>query len=277
MNILNKTFDTQFNTAPFSKINETDFLPAFKTAIAEAKSEIDSIVDNPEAPNFENTIEALDFSGEQLDRISSIFFNLNSAETNDAIQKIAQEVSPLLSEFSNDITLNKELFKRVKTVYEQKNTLNLTTEQLTLLDKKYKGFARNGANLSEDKKLKLRDIDKKLSQLKLKFGENVLAETNTYEMLLTNEKDLSGLPEGAIEAAKQHAESKDKEGWLFTLDYPSYIPFMTYADNRKLRKTLAIAAGKKAFNNDALDNQENVLAIVTLRSERAQLLGYKTH
>ncbi|MEZ4857095.1 MAG: M3 family metallopeptidase [Gelidibacter sp.] len=277
MNILNKTFDTQFNTAPFSKINETDFLPAFKTAIAEAKSEIDSIVDNPEAPNFENTIEALDFSGEQLDRISSIFFNLNSAETNDAIQKIAQEVSPLLAEFSNDVTLNEALFKRVKTVYEQKDTLNLTTEQQTLLDKKYKGFSRNGANLSEDKKLKLREIDKKLSQLKLKFGENVLAETNTYEMLITDEKDLSGLPEGAIEAAKQHAESKDNDGWLFTLDYPSYIPFMTYADNRELRKTLAIAAGKKAFNNDALDNQENVLAIVRLRSERAQLLGYKTH
>lgn len=277
MNILNKTFDTQFNTAPFSKINDTDFLPAFKTAIAEAKSEIDSIVDNPEAPNFENTIEALDFSGEQLDRISSIFFNLNSAETNDAIQKIAQEVSPLLAEFSNDVTLNEELFKRVKIIYEQKDTLNLTTEQQTLLDKKYKGFSRNGANLSEDKKLKLREIDKKLSQLKLKFGENVLAETNTYEMLITDEKDLSGLPEGTIEAAKQHAESKDKEGWLFTLDYPSYIPFMTYADNRELRKTLAIAAGKKAFNNDALDNQENVLAIVRLRSERAQLLGYKTH
>src|SRR5690606_27369565 len=153
-----------------------------------------------------------------------------------------QEVSPLLSEFSNDITLNEELFKRVKSVYNEKDGLNLNTEQKTLLDKKYKGFSRNGANLSEDKKLQLREIDKKLSQLKLKFGENVLAETNKFEMLLTNEDDLAGLPEGAKEAAQQLAESKDLEGWLITLDYPSYIPFMTYADNRDLRKKLAIAS-----------------------------------
>ncbi|WP_166967886.1 M3 family metallopeptidase [Yeosuana marina] len=276
-NILTKPFVTKYNTAPFSKIRNDDFLPAFKQAIQDAKAEIDTIVNNTEAPSFENTIEALDFSGEQLDRISSIFFNLNSAETNEDIQKIAQEVSPLLSEFSNDIALNKELFKRVKAVYKQKDSLDLTVEQQTLLDNKYKSFSRNGANLPEDKKLKLRDIDKKLSQLKLKFGENVLAETNKFEMLITNEDDLSGLPEGTIEAAKQLAESKDKEGWLFTLDYPSYIPFMTYADNRELRKKLAIAAGKKGFHNDALDNQAHVLDIAKLRFERAQLLGYKTH
>jgi peptidyl-dipeptidase Dcp len=202
---------------------------------------------------------------------------LNSAETNDTIQKIAQEVSPLLAEFSNDITLNVELFKRVKTVYEQKDALHLTTEQATLLDKKYKSFSRNGANLSEDKKLQLREIDKQLSQLKLKFGENVLSETNKFEMLITNEKDLSGLPEGAKEAAKQMAESKGYEGWLITLDHPSYIPFMTYADNRELRKKLAVATGAKGFHNDELDNQNNVLKIAKLRFERAQLLGYKTH
>ncbi len=270
-------FKTPYNTPPFSKIKNEDYLPAFKEAIKSAKSEIDFIVNNPEPPSFENTIEALDFSGEQLDRISSIFFNLNSAETNETIQKIAQEVSPLLSEFSNDITLNEALFKRVKAIYETKDKLNLTTEQQTLLDKKYKSFSRNGANLSEDKKKKLREIDKKLSQLKLKFGENVLAETNKFEMLITNEADLSGLPEGTKEAAKQLAESKEKEGWLFTLDYPSYIPFITYADNRELRKKTTLAAGSKSFKGDDLDNQQNVLDIVKLRHERANLLGYKTH
>ena len=276
-NILTTPFETKYNTAPFSKINNDDFLPAFKACIEKAKAEIDAIVNNSDIPSFENTIEALDFSGEQLDRVSSIFFNLNSAETNDTIQKIAQEVSPLLSEFSNDITLNEDLFKRVKTVYDSQSELDLSIEQQTLLDKKYKSFSRNGANLSEDKKQKLREIDKKLSQLKLKFGENVLAETNKFEMLITDENDLSGLPEGAKEAAKQLAESKEKEGWLFTLDYPSYIPFVTYADNRELRKKITLAAGKKGFHNDDLDNQNIVLDIVKLRHERANLLGYKTH
>ena len=271
------SFNTKYNTAPFTIIQTEDFLPAFKETIKMAKKEIDTIVINPKKPSFENTIEALDFSGEQLDRISSIFFNLNSAETNEAIQKIAQEVSPLLSEFSNDITLNEDLFKRVKTVYYSKPELNLTTEQTTLLDKKYKSFSRNGANLPEDKKIQLREIDKKLSTLKLKFGENVLAETNKFEMLITDESNLSGLPEGTKEAAKQLAESKEKKGWLFTLDYPSYIPFITYADNRDLRKKLSLAAGAKAFKGDALDNQNNVLQIAQLRYERANLLGYKTH
>ncbi|OBX25828.1 peptidyl-dipeptidase Dcp [Gelidibacter algens] len=277
MTILNTPFDTTYNTAPFSQITDADFLPAFKIAIEDARAEINAITASEAAPTFENTTEALEFSGQQLDRISSIFFNLNSAETNDTIQKIAQDVSPLLSEFGNDITLNEDLFKRVKAVYDSKDTLDLTVEQQTLLDKQYKSFARNGANLSEDKKQKLRAIDKQLSQLQLKFGENVLAETNNFEMLVLNEEELSGLPEGVLEAAKQLAESKDQEGWLFTLDYPSYIPFLTYADNRALREKLAIAAGKKAFKGDALDNQNNVLQIATLRFERAQLLGYKTH
>ncbi|GAA0747290.1 M3 family metallopeptidase [Gaetbulibacter jejuensis] len=277
MNILNKPFDTQFHTAPFSKIKNEDFLPAIKKGIEDAKAEIDAITNNTEAPTFQNTIEALDFSGEQLDRISSIFFNLNSAETNDEIQKIAQEVSPLLSEFSNDITLNETLFKRVKAVYDAKDSLDLTTEQLTLLNKKYKGFSRNGANLPEDKKQQLRDIDKELSKLKLKFGENVLAETNKYELHITNEADLDGLPESAKEEAKQTAEQKGKDGWMITLQYPSYIPFMTYAKNRELRKKLALAFGAKGFNNDTLDNQDIVLKIAKLRHQRANLLGYKTH
>ena len=270
-------FNTKYNTAPFTKIENKDFLPTIKDSIKIAKSEIDSIVNNPEKPSFKNTIEALDFSGEQLDRISSIFFNLNSAETNETIQKIAQEISPLLSEFSNDITLNEDLFKRVKVVYKLKNELNLTTEQQTLLDKKYKSFSRNGANLPEEKKEKLREIDKNLSKIKLKFGENVLAETNKFEMLITNKNDLIGLPDGTKEAAKQLAETKEKDGWLFTLDYPSYIPFVTYADNRILRKKMSLAAGSKSFKKDELDNQKNVLSIAKLRHERATLLGYKTH
>lgn len=277
MSILNTAFDTPYHTAPFSKIKDADYKPAFIIAIEKARAEIDAITKSKEVPTFKNTIESLEFSGEELDRLSSIFFNLNSAETNDTIQKIAQEISPLLSEFSNDITLNDALFKRIKQVYEQKANFDLNSEQETLLDKKYKSFSRNGANLSEDKKGKLRDIDKRLSSLKLKFGENILAETNAFEMHLTSESDLAGLPEGAKEAAQQLAESKDKKGWLITLDYPSYIPFMTYADNRELRKTLALAAGAKSFKGDALDNQDNVLQIATLRHERANLLGYKTH
>ena len=277
MNILNHPFSTLYNSAPFSKIKNKDFLPAFKQAIENAKKEIDGIVDNPELPTFENTIEALDFSGEQLDRVSSIFFNLNSAETNDEIQKIAQEASPLLTEFSNDIALNEKLFNRVKSVYNDQKELTLNAEQQTLLDKKYKSFARNGANLPEDKKQELRNIDTTLSKLKLTFGENVLAETNAFEMLITDKKNLSGLPDGAIEAAKQLAEAKEKKGWLITLDYPSYIPFMTYADNRELRKKLSIAFGSNGFKNDKLDNQDIVLKIVNLRHQRATLLGYTSH
>ena len=277
MNPLLKDFSTPFHTAPFSKIKNKHFLPAFKQAIEEAKSEINEIVLNPEVPNFKNTIEALEFAGERLDRISSIFFNLNSAETNDEIQKIAQDVSPLLSEFSNDITLNEELFERIKTVHEQKDMFQLTVEQKTLLDKKYKSFSRNGANLPENKKEKLREIDKELSKLKLQFGENVLAETNAYEFLISDETQLNGLPESAKEAAQNLAESKGKKGWIFNLQYPSYIPFMTYADNRELRKKLSLAFGAKGFQKNKFNNEDIVLKIANLRHERANLLGYKTH
>ena len=277
MSILDTRFDTPYNTAPFSKIKTDEFLASFAKAIESAKHEINEIVENKETPTFENTIEALDYTGEQLDRISSIFFNLNAAETNDEIQKIAQEVSPLLTEFSNDVALNTALFERVKSVYNTKASLILREEQKTLLDKKYKGFSRNGANLNADEKEILRAIDKEQSQLQLTFGENILAETNRYELLITEVSDLEGLPEGAIEAAKQLAEEKDKKGWLITLDYPSYMPFMTYAKNRALRKELALAFGQKGFQNDSLDNQDIVLKITQLRYQRAQLLGYETH
>jgi Zn-dependent oligopeptidase len=277
MNLLDTRFETPYNTAPFSQLDVDAFLPAFKKAIESAKAEINLIVKNKALPSFENTIEALEYTGEQLDRISSIFFNLNAAETNATIQNIAQDVSPLLTEFANDVALNTVLFERVKAVYNAKESLTLTEEQKTLLDKKYKGFSRNGANLDSDQKEKLRDIDKQQSKLQLTFGENILAETNRYELLITEYSDLEGLPEGAIEAAKQLAEEKDKKGWLITLDYPSYIPFMTYAKNRALRQQLALAFGQKGFQNDALDNQEIVLKITKLRYNRAQLLGYDTH
>ncbi len=277
MNVLLSKFTTKYNTAPFSQIKNEDFLPAFIKGIELAKAEIDAIVRNPIKPTFENTIEALAFSGDLLDRISSIFFNLNSAETNDEIQKIAQEVSPLLSEFGNDVRLNPDLFARVKTVYEQRDKLNLNPEQTTLLDKKYKSFSRNGANLPEDKKNQLREIDKELSKLSLQFGENVLAETQAYQLHITDKSDLAGLPEGTIEAAHSLAKSQEKEGWIFTLDYPSYVPFVTYADNRELRKKMAIAFGAKGFQNNEFDNQEIVLKIAKLRFDRAQVLGYATH
>jgi len=276
-NPLLASFKTPFSTAPFSLIKNEHYKPAFIKGIELAREEIDTIINNKEVPTFENTIEALDFSGQTLDRISSIFFNLNSAETSDEIQKIAQEISPLLTEFSNDITLNEDLFKRVKSIYDAKNDLNLDTEQDTLLTKKYKGFVRNGANLNEVEKVELRKIDAELSKLSLKFGENVLAETNAYELHLTDKNDLKGLPESAVEAAAMIAKDKNKDGWIFTLDYPSYIPFATYADNRELRKTISLAAGSKSFQNNEFDNQQIVLDIVKLRHKRANLLGYKTH
>jgi len=266
-----------FDIAPFQQIKSEHYKPAIKEAIALAKAEIDQIVNNTDTPTFENTTVALDFTGEKLNRITSIFFNLNSAETNDQIQKIAQEVSPWLSEFRNDITLNEALFRRVKSVFDTKENLELTPEQTMLLEKQYKGFARNGANLNDDDKAKLRAIDTKLSKLSLQFGENVLAETNAFELHLTDENDLSGLPESAKEAAHQLAKENNKEGWIFTLDYPSYIPFMTYADNRALRKKLALAFGSKGFQNNENNNEKIVLDIVNLRHQRANLLGYKTH
>ena len=277
MSILTHHFNTKYDTAPFSKIKNDDYLPAFQNAIALAKAEINAIVTNPEKPTFKNTIEALAFSGERLDRISSIFFNLNSAETNDEIQKIAQEVSPLLSEFGNDVRLNTDLFAKVKTVYDTREKLHLNAEQNTLLEKKYKSFSRNGANLSEEKKLQLREIDKELSKLSLQFGENVLAETQAFELHITDKNDLAGLPEGTIEAAHLLAKSHKKDGWIFTLDHPSYLPFVTYADNRELRKKISIAFGARAFQNNEFDNQEIVLKIAKLRFDRAQVLGYETH
>ena len=266
-----------FDFAPFSKIKEAHFIPAIENGIKNAKKEITQIVENPQAPTFENTIEALEYSGELLGRVTSIFFNLNSAETNDEIQKIAQEISPILSEFRNDITLNQELFQKVKTVFDNREQFDLDGEQNELLKKHYKSFSRNGALLDDNDKETLREIDKQLSQKTLQFGQNLLADANNFELLLTNKQDLKGLPESAIEASKNLAESKGKNGWLITLDYPSYIPFMKYAENRKLRKKLAISFGAKGFQNNEFNNEQLIKDIVSLRLKRAKLLGYDTH
>jgi peptidyl-dipeptidase Dcp len=277
-NPLLQKFTTPFETPPFEEINNEHFLPAIQEGINAGKKDVEKITANDEEPTFENTIEALEKSGELVGRVSGIFFNLNSAETNDEIQKLAREISPLLSDFSNDIMLDQKLFQRIKAVHDKKDELILSPEEKTLLEKTWKSFVRNGANLPEDKKQKLREIDKELSQLSLAFGENVLKETNNFTLEVTDEKDLSGLPDHAIEAAAEVAKEKGKEGsWLFTLHFPSYIPFMTYADNRDLREKMFRAYGSRAFKRDENDNQQIILKKVQLRHERANLLGYLSH
>lgn len=266
-----------FDKAPFSRIAVQHFLPAFKHWIAVAKAEIDTIVQNDAPPDFANTIEALEFSGLELDRVAAVFFNLNAAETTPEIQELAQEISPLLTAFNNDIVLNEPLFARVKSVYDQRDLLALTEEQQTLLRKKYRHFKRNGALLNASGKKTLRKIDKDLARLKLTFGENVLAATNRYELHITDQEQLAGLPEGSREAAAQLAASREKEGWVFTLDYPSYGPFMKYAEDRELRKEMYMAYGSKCFQGDELDNSLNIKQIVQLRHQRALLLGFKNH
>lgn len=278
LNPLLQDFNTPFDTIPFSKIKNEHFLPAFQEAIKEAKKEIDRIVGQTEAPDFENTIVALESSGDKVDLISNIFFNLNSAETNDEMQALAKEISPLLSDFGNDVMLNEGLFDRVKKVYNTIDKTQLDAESLMLLEKTYKGFVRNGANLPADKKEELRAIDKELSVLGQQYGENVLKETNAFVLEITDEKDLAGLPEFLKEAAAETAKEKGKEGsWVFTLQYPSYIPFMTYAANRELRKKMFLAYGSRAFKGNEADNQEIVKKLVQLRYQRARLLGYATH
>lgn len=276
-NPLLKSFPTTFETPPFEEIREEHFLPALEEAMKEGKKEIEEIVSNEDDANFENTIEALENSGMRVSRVAEIFYNLNSAETNEEIQKIARDFSPKLTEYGNDIMLNNELFAKVKAVYD-KGTQGLNAEQEMLLKKTYRAFTRNGANLSEDNKQQLREIDRELSGLSLHFGENVLAETNDYELVIKDKKDLAGLPETIVEAAAETAAERGKEGmWVFTLHHPSYIPFITYSDNRKLREKLTKAFGSRAFKDNDRNNSDIILKIVKLRYKRAQLLGFKNH
>mgnify|MGYP002751552484 FL=1 len=275
MNILTQKFNTKYETAPFQEIKEENYLPAFQELIAQSEKEIDAIANNSAEATFENTIEALAYSGEQLDRVSSIFFNLNSAETNDEIQKIAQEVSPILTEFSSKISQNEKLFQRIKKVFDEKENLNLNEEQKTLLNETYKGFVRNGALLNEEDKKKLEKIDIDLSVKSLNFGQNVLAATNAYFKHITNKEDLAGIPEPILAQYAEEAKERGLEGYAITLQYPSYIPAMTYADNRNLRQELALANGKKAFDRGEFDNQNLIKEIINLRQQKAELLGYK--
>lgn len=267
-------FNTPYQTAPFQEIKEEHYLPAFRELIQKAEAEIHQITDNTEAPSFENTIEALAYSGSQLDVVSHIFFNLNSAETNDQIQQIAQEISPLLTEFSSKISQNEMLFGRIKQVFDQKDTLSLNTEQQTLLDETYKGFVRNGALLSKDDKKKLEQINRDLSIKSLQFGQNVLAATNAYYKHIQDKNELKGIPESILSQYVEEAKERGLEGYVITLQYPSYIPLMTYAENRALRAELALANGKKSFDHGEYDNQKLIKEITHLRQQKAQLLGY---
>ena len=276
-NPLLQEFNTPHQTPPFTQIQTAHYIPAFTAAMEEGRAEIKAIIDNPVTPDFNNTIEALEKAGNKLSRISSIFFNLNSAETSEAIQEVAREVSPLLSEYGNDIWLNEALFARVKAVYEQKDKLTLSTEQATLLDNTYKGFVRRGALLNAEDKQKYRNITAELSKLSLQFGENLLAETNDYKLHITDEADLAGLPEAVREAAQQLAESEGKEGWMFSLHAPSMLPFMQYADQRELREQLFRASTKRGNQDNQNDNKANILRQAELRLAKAQLLGYRSH
>ena len=276
-NPLLSSFTGPFNTAPFPEISTAHFQPAFLAAIEEAKKEIEAIK-TVSLPTFENTVEALEKSGKHLGILSALFFNLNSAETNDELQGLARVISPLLTAHANDVLLDQELFQRIAQVYEQKESLSLTAEQSTLLEKTYKSFVRNGAQLGEADAETLREIDQELAQLSLQFGEHVLAETNRFLHLVDQKSELEGLPQGALEAAAQLAEEKGHAGnWAFSLDYPSYIPVMTYAKNRDLRKTLFMAFNTKCAKGDELDNQDIIKQLVSLRQRRAQLLGYESH
>ncbi|OPC32689.1 M3 family metallopeptidase [Elizabethkingia miricola] len=276
-NILLESFQTPFHTAPFDQIKNTDYLPAFQELIKTSEAEIEHIANNPEAPTFSNTIEALAYAGEQLDVVSNIFFNLNSAETNDEIQQIAQEVSPLLTDYSSKISQNEKLFERIKKVYDEKANYELNEEQQTLLNETYKGFVRNGALLNETDKEKLKNISIELSTKQLQFGQNVLAATNAYVKHLTNKEDLSGIPEAIIAQYAEEAKERELEGWAVSLQYPSYVPFMTYAENRTLRQELALANGKKSFDGSEFDNQQMIKDIISLRDQKAKLLGYENY
>jgi len=264
-------------TAPFNSVKIEHYLPAFELAIEDARKEIQQIIENQSTPDFANTIVALDTSGEKLDRIKGIFFNLNSAATCDEMQEIAQEIAPKLSDFGNDISLNAELFARIKEVHDRRENLALNAEEATLLEKNYRRFVRSGANLIDADKAKYREITKELSTLGLQYQQNVLTETNAYELLITDEDDLSGLPESIVEMATQTAQSKSKEGWLFNLQYPSYVPFLKYADNRKLREQIFRASSSRANHGNEHDNNAYIRRIVELRLEKAQLLGFKSH
>ena len=270
-------YNTPFDVPPFEQIENEHYMPAFEEGIRQHDAEIEAIVNNPEAPTFENTILALDLSGMLLHNVELTFFSFTESMSNDTLRQIADEVTPLLTSHSDNIMLNDKLFDRIKVVYDNRANENLDRAQERLLEKYYNNFVRSGALLSEADKETLRNINTELSSLSLKFGNNVLAENNGFELLIENEADLAGLPAGAIAAAREEAAASGKEGWLFNLSAPSRIPFLQYADNRDLREKLYTAYIMRGDNDNENDNKANIKRILELRLQKAQLLGYKTY
>ena len=276
-NPLLANFTTVLATVPFEEIKLEHYKPAIEKSIEIAKQEVQDIIDNPESPNFENTIELLEKSGRLMGRVSSVFFNLNSAETSDEMQAIAQEVSPLLTAYSTEVLLNKQLFDKVKKVYDAK-LMGLSEEGAYLLEKTYKSFVRNGSNLNEKDKARLTEINAQLAKLSLTFSEHLLKDTNSYELWVDDKASLAGLPNGAVEAAAASGKDKGRpNSYLFTIDYPSYIPFMKYSENRELRRELYMAFGSRGFKPNDNNNEAIVLDVSALRHEKAKLLGYDSH
>ncbi len=276
LNILLQDFDTPFGVPPFEKIKTSDYEPAYELAIVELRSEVKAIIDNTDEPNLENTIIALERSGSTLDKVSSVFENLLSCNTNDEMESLAQKITPQVTAAYDEISMNDELFKKVKFVFENADRANMTLEQKTLVKETYKGFVRGGANLNEEDKAKLKSINKELGLLSLNFGSNILKETNNFQIVISDEKRLSGLPQGVIDAAAITAKNSAMEGkWVFTVQKSSMIPVLSYADDSELRKEIYIGYTTRGDHNDEFDNKENVKKMVNLRLEKAHLMGYE--
>ena len=265
-----------FGAPEFAKYESTDYEPAFMEGFEEQRAEIDAIVANPEAPTFDNTIAALERSGKKLAKATGVFFNLNETDADDVMRDTEKRLSPLFTEHSAYMTMNEALFARIKALYDDKANLGLTREQEMVLDKYYRMFVKGGALLDADKKAQLMEIEKQLSLASIEFGENALAETNAFELVITDEKDLAGLPQSSINAAREAAKAAGKEGYLFNLQKPSWIPFLQYADNRELRKQMYLAYINRGDNNNDNDNKEVIARILKLRQQKAQLFGYET-
>ena len=278
MNPFFQAYDTPYNVPPFDKIKNEHFKPAILEGIKKHEEEINAIANASAAPTFDNTILAMENAGELLSNVNVVFSNFNSANTNKEIQNIAKETAPNLSAHRDNIYLNEKLFVRVKTLWNKKETLGLNLEQAKILDNSYKDFVRSGANLSDSDKAILRKINGELSLTSLKYGQNILAETNKYELVIDAKKDLAGLPQGLIDAAAADAKAKDKEGkWVFTLSNSSVMPFLQYSSNRELRKQIWNAYQTKGNHDDELDNKKNAVDLANLRGQKARLLGYKSH
>ena len=273
-----KEWNTPFKTPPFNEIKSEHYLPAFEEGIKQQRAEIDAIVNSKERPTFKNTIEAMEKSGSLLTRVNRVFFALNSANSNDEMQKLAEKITSLLTKHVDDIYLNEKLFNRVKAVYNEKDNLKLSTEQKTVLENYYLDFTTGGANLSNEGKDKLRKINDELAQLVLKFGDNVRKENSKFELAVDNKEDLKGLPDISISAASEKANAKGLTGkWIFTIDKPTLLPFLQYSEKRDLRERMYKAYMSRGNNNDELDNKKIFSRIVSLRVEKANLLGYKRY